>query len=466
VILFFLESVQFPHADLNFVVPNEHCLLFCSVAGNVRFREIIAQNLDAYQAAEKRLGKPRIVDSIIREVQKNGGRFLKRDRHQQGWINLSREEIKDKVSHAIRDARMLGEKRNSTTTTATTTTAPNEHLSRTVTATLNVVNPEYNIAKGKDHLDGWMQKPSDTPLMSWQEPRQYHNPSTLAELIPKLSSNCALTGVLPIVKGESQLSTPANRLVQPPSLLVEVPLPPQHPPADLHASTATTTTTTTNLLIAQAAIPTIIPHEDIQTFFHDNGLSALSNGAIDHPTVFRDMHPAAKPLPYANENRRLDSNISMYRQNQYYKEETDSTLGEEHGELNCSCGSLDLVDVEGENQDQFPDTNTTNELGNTMMMMLESRKSISQWDMEFSMASLDLNSDTTTSALSKGSSPLPSMPTPENQNSQNSHDDLQFMAASVMLDSCRSMDLLSLDSGDMNHVASKFSMDHTKSLPM
>lgn len=471
--------VPFPpdkaHITLNFAFSPSKNYFYISLAGNVKFREIIARNLDAYQAAEKRLGKPRIVDSIIREVHANGGRFLKPDR--QGWKTLLREEIKDKVSHAIRDARMLGEKRN-TTTTPTTPKEQNE----IVTAQSNNVAPNNNVSKRTDHPNSWMEKPIDTPSMTWQQTQQYHNnplpPSSFAALTPTINSNCMLHRLLPIVEGESQLSSTsaaASRLMQPPpSLLVEptlesVPPPPLHHPTELLIAT-------TNLVDEQVAIPRTVPYAEMQTLLVRYGLSGVeSNGGIDHhSTVFREMHPAAaaatKPLPYSSccESTSLerDNNIQIYPpQNHYYyyRQETDSTLEEEQGDLNCSCGSLDLVDVEQETT-----TRTTNDLTNTMMMMLESRKSISQWDMEFSMASLDLNSDTTTSAMSKGSSPLPSMPTPpdNNHNHHSSNDDLQLMANSVMLDSCRSMDLLSLDSGDTNHVATKFSTDYTRSFPM
>lgn len=60
-------------------------LAFTQLAvGNVRFREAVAKSVEMYQKAEKRLGKPVIVQSIIDNVYASGGRFLKRDprRHQ------------------------------------------------------------------------------------------------------------------------------------------------------------------------------------------------------------------------------------------------------------------------------------------------------------------------------------------------------------------------------------------------
>lgn len=50
-----------------------------ATAGNVRFRELVAQAVEAYKLAEKRLGKPLVVQSVIDAVHAEGGRFLRRD---------------------------------------------------------------------------------------------------------------------------------------------------------------------------------------------------------------------------------------------------------------------------------------------------------------------------------------------------------------------------------------------------
>jgi hypothetical protein len=52
------------------------------VEGNKRFRAAVAQSAERYTRESNLRGKPVVVQSIIDEVRKAGGRFLKRDRHQ------------------------------------------------------------------------------------------------------------------------------------------------------------------------------------------------------------------------------------------------------------------------------------------------------------------------------------------------------------------------------------------------
>jgi hypothetical protein len=50
-----------------------------NTAGNVQFRETVASIVERYLTAEKRVGKPAIVKSIIDGVHASGGRFLKHE---------------------------------------------------------------------------------------------------------------------------------------------------------------------------------------------------------------------------------------------------------------------------------------------------------------------------------------------------------------------------------------------------
>ena len=71
--------------------------------GNARFRIIISMYMDKYRKAKK-VEKARIVFSIITQFRGSGGNFVKKDRETKEWIEISDDEIKNKVSHALRDA--------------------------------------------------------------------------------------------------------------------------------------------------------------------------------------------------------------------------------------------------------------------------------------------------------------------------------------------------------------------------
>ena len=84
--------------------------LYISTAGNLRFRTAVMQALDDYQHAEDRVGKPVIVHAIISNTYSTGGRFLRRamshatTSSSTTWVELTFQEQKDKVRHALRDA--------------------------------------------------------------------------------------------------------------------------------------------------------------------------------------------------------------------------------------------------------------------------------------------------------------------------------------------------------------------------
>lgn len=72
--------------------------------GNRRFRDIIANSVDKYNSAKSRLEKSMVVHSIVEQVKKVKGRFLKQDRFSGRWYELDERQAKEKVGHAIRDA--------------------------------------------------------------------------------------------------------------------------------------------------------------------------------------------------------------------------------------------------------------------------------------------------------------------------------------------------------------------------
>ena len=85
--------------------------------GNRRFRVTVALNMSNYSSKTNRQEKGTVIDTIVKLVNHNGGRFYKRV--DQTWVELSLQESRQKVSHAFRDLRKR-EKRQAAATTMTT----------------------------------------------------------------------------------------------------------------------------------------------------------------------------------------------------------------------------------------------------------------------------------------------------------------------------------------------------------
>jgi hypothetical protein len=69
----------------------------------------VAEAIPGYVSANSRATKSEIVTSIVRQVRKNGGRFLKQDKSRKVWYVLNYTQSKEKAGHAIRDATITDE---------------------------------------------------------------------------------------------------------------------------------------------------------------------------------------------------------------------------------------------------------------------------------------------------------------------------------------------------------------------
>ena len=58
----------------------------CYAVGNTRFRDAITSAIDEYNESESRLAKSRVVQRIVERIKGEGGRFLKRDHINGGWV--------------------------------------------------------------------------------------------------------------------------------------------------------------------------------------------------------------------------------------------------------------------------------------------------------------------------------------------------------------------------------------------
>lgn len=72
--------------------------------GNQRFRQMIMERKDEYQAARRREEKTRITIEIVDKLRQgpNPARFLLKDQKLQLWVEVGEEYRKEKVSHALR----------------------------------------------------------------------------------------------------------------------------------------------------------------------------------------------------------------------------------------------------------------------------------------------------------------------------------------------------------------------------
>jgi hypothetical protein len=85
-------------------------LLLCPSAGNRRFRDSIASWLPRYRDAVHLFDKALIVDAVVEDVRRSGGRFLRYDHSASRAVSeLSEHQVKEKVGRALRDAVASGE---------------------------------------------------------------------------------------------------------------------------------------------------------------------------------------------------------------------------------------------------------------------------------------------------------------------------------------------------------------------
>eukprot|EP00536_Pseudo-nitzschia_multiseries_P011459 jgi/Psemu1/205852/e_gw1.391.4.1 len=77
--------------------------VFSNHEGNQYFANLIRTNMRAYVDASNRAEKIRVVDSILREIQRSGFRFAKIDHESKRWYQLDDVQAHQKIGHAIRD---------------------------------------------------------------------------------------------------------------------------------------------------------------------------------------------------------------------------------------------------------------------------------------------------------------------------------------------------------------------------
>jgi len=84
-------------------------------------RETIANSLVSYSNAESREEKAIVVSCTYDDIRSRGGRFLKKGQASNGWYELSDQQTKEKIAHAVRDAVNSSEARKSGKTTGSST---------------------------------------------------------------------------------------------------------------------------------------------------------------------------------------------------------------------------------------------------------------------------------------------------------------------------------------------------------
>lgn len=79
--------------------------------GNRQFKQLVLEYLGEYQSAPSKTAKSKVVESVVREVQARGGRFLRRDETKGLWFEIGPAERRAKVAHCIRDHLATSKKR-------------------------------------------------------------------------------------------------------------------------------------------------------------------------------------------------------------------------------------------------------------------------------------------------------------------------------------------------------------------
>jgi hypothetical protein len=73
--------------------------------GNKRFRALVKTYLNDYISARTKFAKSAVLQDILNHVRASGGRFIKYSKHHQpGWSELSDDQAREKVGHAVRES--------------------------------------------------------------------------------------------------------------------------------------------------------------------------------------------------------------------------------------------------------------------------------------------------------------------------------------------------------------------------
>lgn len=74
--------------------------------GNRRFRVTIQMNKQRYRDAPTKVEKSKVVDEIVKTIESNSPNagFIKQDPFTERWYKISRQQARNKVAHAMRDA--------------------------------------------------------------------------------------------------------------------------------------------------------------------------------------------------------------------------------------------------------------------------------------------------------------------------------------------------------------------------
>jgi hypothetical protein len=102
-------------------VDSDSSVCFSFPVGNKLFRDAVAESLQDYMKSDNRFEKSSVVQLIGDTIREAGGRFLKRDFQLDKWYELSDQQAKEKVGHAVRDAVSAFESKESKKTKPTPT---------------------------------------------------------------------------------------------------------------------------------------------------------------------------------------------------------------------------------------------------------------------------------------------------------------------------------------------------------
>jgi hypothetical protein len=92
------------------IVPSRYDVLlgrgkfFQEHTGNLRYRDVVENHRERYEKASK-AKKTQVAKELVQIVNNYGGRFLKQGDHQ-GWIEVTVDIARDKVSHSFRNRRI------------------------------------------------------------------------------------------------------------------------------------------------------------------------------------------------------------------------------------------------------------------------------------------------------------------------------------------------------------------------
>lgn len=123
--------------------------IYSSRPGNIKFQQIICDNIGKYSAAQGRPEKVDVVDDVLKQIFDSGTRIKKLDAKRNLWYELSHSDAHQKVGHCLRDTIRTQRRKQKKNANNNNDDAANNNSSRKNKSSV-AIQKQRNIRKQKE----------------------------------------------------------------------------------------------------------------------------------------------------------------------------------------------------------------------------------------------------------------------------------------------------------------------------